>query len=195
MDDMPVSTGRRPAGRPRRLSLDAVVDAACAIGIERLDMAVLADHLNTGVATLYGYVRGRDHLRQLVAQRTALHALDRVEANEWQGLLRAHAEICFSNFKSGPELIATLMEGPRGEEEIAYTRLVTDRLMAHGLDHQRATEAFIGTTQIVLGAAVMRLRPRAPAQGTEEAMVLQSDEGADYRITLERYIRDMENNA
>lgn len=32
---------------------------------------MLAERLNTGVATLYGYVRGREHLLELVAERLA----------------------------------------------------------------------------------------------------------------------------
>jgi len=40
------------AGRPRLLTLDLVLDGALAVGLDRFNMALLADHLGVGVATL-----------------------------------------------------------------------------------------------------------------------------------------------
>jgi hypothetical protein len=41
------------AGRPRLLTLDQVVDGALEVGLDRFNMAMLAEHLGVGVATLY----------------------------------------------------------------------------------------------------------------------------------------------
>ena len=83
--------GKRAVGRPRRLTLDAIVDAACLVGIERLEMCTVAQQLNTGVATLYGYVRGRDHLLELVAERMASRAISDNYGGTWQEVLHGHA--------------------------------------------------------------------------------------------------------
>jgi AcrR family transcriptional regulator len=93
---------KRTVGRPRRLTLDAIVDAACEVGIAKLEMSLVAERLNTGVATLYGYVRGRDHLLELVAQRLVGQALIKDEGQSWQDILREHATITYRLFRSLP---------------------------------------------------------------------------------------------
>src|ERR1700733_15835497 len=67
------STRDRPAKAP--LSEDAVVDAALAIlqsdGLEAVTMRRVAQALDTGAASLYVYVSGRDGLLQAMLDRVA----------------------------------------------------------------------------------------------------------------------------
>lgn len=185
---------KRSAGRPRRLSLDAVIDAACAIGLDQLEMTTLASHLDTGVATLYGYVRSRDHLRQMVAQRIASKAVPAVSGERWQDLLRNHAQFCYSNFGNSPELTVSLLQGENGDAEVTYTQHLVSLLVKAGLQPSHAGEAYVAVTQIVIGAAVMRLRRQTQRDcSTGEQMMHLLDEVSDYRPALDRYIRDCEN--
>lgn len=191
MQDAGVPQLRRPAGRPKRLSVEGIVEAACQIGIEQLDMVTLAEHLNTGVATLYGYVRGRDHILQLVARRMASKALQDVRGDTWEEILRSHAQLCYSNFHSDPELMVSLMEGAKDDAEITYTSQLVSLLTAGGLSHDLAIQAYIGSTQIVIGAALMRLRRQSiDERPTRDRMPISPDQAGNYRPALDRFIRD-----
>lgn len=137
---------------------NTVIDAACEIGLERLEMAALADHLNTGVATLYGYVTNREHLMQMVAQRMAMDALRTIGWSTSQEVLRNHAEFCYSNFRSEPELAVSQIEGENGDEEVSYTRRLVDMLTGGELERPTRSKPISPPRRSVIGVVVMRLR-------------------------------------
>ena len=188
------SAERRSSGRPKTLSRDAIVDAACAIGLERLEMACVAERLNTGVATLYGYVKGREHLLQLVADRLAMKALAVEAGTDWRVVLRQHAEMCYSTFRSDPALICNLIEGRGDDEEIVYGRKLVALLEAGGLKRTLAVAAYIEANQVIIGAAVMLARRHVLARHSldEEGnpVPLPSILG-DYRPALERIVKSV----
>ena len=65
-------TGRR-AGRPRRLTLDQILDAGLAIGLDNnLTMAAVAERLGVSATVLYGYVSGREELIRFASARAAM---------------------------------------------------------------------------------------------------------------------------
>ncbi len=191
---------RRAVGRPRRLTLDAIVDAACAVGVERMEMSSVAERLNTGVATLYGYVRGRDHLLELVAERMASRAMGDTCGGTWQDLLREHAALCFAMFKSRPEMISNLITTGKTDREVAYATNLIAMLEARGLSREQALDIYVETNQAVIGASVMLTRRNllaesciadAAAGKPGMAITLPAVLG-DYHPTLERIIRDYE---
>lgn len=185
--------GKRAVGRPRRLTLDAIIDAACAVGIERLDMCLVAQQLNTAVATLYGYVRGRDHLLELVSERMASRAMADTGGGTWQEVLRGHAALCFAMFNSKPEMIGNLVGGERSDRELTYATNILAMLEKRGLPRAQALDIYVETNQAVIGAAVMLVRRKilATAGGDEDGnpIVLPATLG-DYRPTLDRIVRD-----
>lgn len=185
------SGAKRAVGRPRRLTLDAIIDAACAVGIERLDMHVVAQQLNTGVATLYGYVRGRDHLLELVAERVASRAMADTYGGTWQDVLRGHAALCFAMFKSKPEMIGKLIGGEKSDREVNYAANLIGMLEKRGLSREQAVDLYVETNQAVIGAAVMLVRREilmdAGVDEHGEVIPLPSSLG-DYRPTLERIV-------
>jgi AcrR family transcriptional regulator len=78
----PATSRKRPVrrrGRPPKTTLDDVIDAALRVmdtdGVEALTMARLADEAGVRIMTLYGYVRTRDEIMDLAADRAlgALH--------------------------------------------------------------------------------------------------------------------------
>ena len=194
MDGQPLS-GKRAVGRPRRLTLDAIVDAACAVGIERLEMSLVAQQLNTGVATLYGYVRGRDHLLELVAERMASRAMADSFGGTWQEVLRGHAALCFAMFNSKPEMIGNLIGGEKTDRELAYAANLIALLEKDGLAREQALDLYVETNQVVIGAAVMLARRKilADAGVDENGDMIPLPAGlGDYRPTLERIVHDCE---
>lgn len=186
---------KRAVGRPRRLTLDAIVDAACAVGIERLEMCLVAQQLNTGVATLYGYVRGRDHLLELVADRMASRAIADNYGGTWQEVLRGHAALCFAMFNSRPQMISNLIGGEKTDRELAYAANIIAMLEKRGLSREQALDLYVETNQAVIGAAVMLVRRKVLANvGVDEDgnVIALPPRLGDYRPTLERIVRDCE---
>lgn len=188
-------SAKRAVGRPRRLTLDAIVDAACRVGVERLEMSTVAQQLNTGVATLYGYVRGRDHLLELVAERMASRAIADNYGGTWQEVLRGHAALCFAMFNSRPEMIGNLIGGEKTDREVAYAANILAMLQKRGLSRDQALGIYVETNQAVIGAAVMLVRRKilANAGVDEDGKVIPLPPGlGDYHPTLDRIVRDCE---
>ncbi|WP_181008357.1 TetR/AcrR family transcriptional regulator C-terminal domain-containing protein [Sphingomonas montanisoli] len=158
-------TPRRPQGRPRRLTIDTIIDTACEIGIDRLDMAGLAAKLGTGVATLYGYVDNYDHLVHLTLQRLARSTLIVDHGQSWQAVLREHAAAIFAVYRRHPQLIGHMMDGTRRTlADIVYFDHVVKLLVDRGIAAPRALSLYFEVNQIVVGAAVgMHYRASAEA--------------------------------
>jgi len=165
------------------------------VGIERLEMCSVAQQLNTGVATLYGYVRGRDHLLELVAERMASRAIVDNYGGTWQEVLRGHAALCFAMFNSKPEMIGNLIGDEKSDREVTYAANVIAMLKKRGLSHEQALDLYVETNQAVIGAAVMLVRRKilahAGIDNDGNAIALPLAMG-DYRPTLERIVRDYE---
>jgi len=155
MIEAPVTQVARKPGRPRRVTLDAVVDAACEFGIDQIEMGPVAERLGVGVATLYRYVRDRDHLVELVAARRSRRegVVDRGQS--WQDALRESAASAFAVFSRTPELIGHIMSASIADETDPQT---TDRLLGllvdRGFDPVDALNAYQQVQQVVAGAVV-----------------------------------------
>lgn len=136
------STRDRPAKAP--LSEDAVVDAALAIlkseGLEAVTMRRVADALDTGAASLYVYVSGREGLLQAMQDRiVATIELEAPDPSRWRGqlhslLLRMHQALV-----AHPGIAATtLADPPTTEAVLLLTENLLGILLAGGLDPQGA---------------------------------------------------------
>lgn len=185
----PVSV-RRGVGRPRRLTREAIVDAACEIGLEKLDMCLVAERLKTGVATLYGYVRGRDELARLVVERVAVSANVGRQATSWQEVLREHASVCFHATEERPETLAYFVNEDLGEVESAYAAGVIGQMVSQGLPPDDASLLYVEATQVVIGATMCRARARRIISTHSSRIRFLEGTLGDYRPTLERIIRD-----
>jgi AcrR family transcriptional regulator len=83
----PRSTRSRPAKAP--LSEEVIVDAALEIlraeGLDAVTMRRVASELDTGAASLYVYIRGRDELREAMLDRvSALVPLEEPDPARWR---------------------------------------------------------------------------------------------------------------
>lgn len=139
------STRDRPAKAP--LSADTVVNAALVIlkseGLEAVTMRRVAAALDTGAASLYVYVSGREGLLQTMLDRvTASVELEAPDPSRWRAqlhslLVRMHqALVAHSGIAA-----TTLADPPPTEAVLLLTENLLGILLAGGLDPQDAAWA------------------------------------------------------
>jgi AcrR family transcriptional regulator len=139
------STRDRPAKAP--LSEDAVVDAALAIlqsdGLEAVTMRRVAAALDTGAASLYVYVSGREGLLQAMLDRvTATIELEAPDPSRWRAQLHSLLERMHHALVDHPGMAAlTLEDPPTTEVVLRLTENLLGILLAGGLDPQDAVWA------------------------------------------------------
>src|SRR5271169_6425445 len=113
------STRARPAKAP--LSVEAVVDAALAIlksdGLEAVTMRRVAAALDTGAASLYVYVSGREALLAAMLDRvTATIELEAPDPPRWRAQLHSLLARMYRALIAHPGIAAmTLAESPTTE--------------------------------------------------------------------------------
>jgi AcrR family transcriptional regulator len=136
------STRDRPAKTP--LSEDAVVDAALAIlrseGLEAVTMRRVAAALDTGAASLYVYVSGREGLLQAMQDRiTAAIELEPPDPARWRAQLHSLLKRMHRALVAHPGIAATAMaDPPTTEAALRLTENLLGILLAGGLDPQDA---------------------------------------------------------
>jgi len=157
-------------GRPRLLTLDQVLDGALAIGLDRFNMGVLAEHLGVGVATLYQYVSGRDALVRLaVSRQVARLPLPRDTGQPWTDYVREYALGLQDALAAEPRSIAQFAEGGFGfESEVEMVDGFLAVLISRGFALAEAVRVVRHTGFIAFGAAVVIARERANAAKGED---------------------------
>jgi len=139
------STRDRPAKPP--LSQEAVVDAALAIlksdGVEAVTMRRVAAALDTGAASLYVYVAGREGLQLAMLDRvTADVSLETPDPSRWREQLHALLIRMHDALNSYPGIAAmTLAHPPTTETVLNVAENLMGILLAGGLDPQDAAWA------------------------------------------------------
>lgn len=109
------STRDRPAKPP--LSADAIVDAALSIlraeGLEAVTMRRVAAELDTGPASLYVYIAGRDALRHAMLDRVAgTVALEEPDPARWREQLHALLTGWLRAMEAHPGIAAVAVANP-----------------------------------------------------------------------------------
>lgn len=173
---------RRTAGRPRSLTLEAIVDAACQVEIDALSMAELAKRLNVGVATLYGYVDGIQQVIDLVAQRRGRLQPLGDTGQSWEDLVRNHAAQSFRTLMAWPQLVQQIMyRGSFTESEADYMEHFLVLMDQRGIGPGDALALYHETNKVVLGAVVTGTYSQTiDASGIDQkTMVLQFLQGRD----------------
>ena len=151
------STRDRPAKAP--LSEDAVVNAALAIlkseGLEAVTMRRVAAALDTGAASLYVYVSGREGLLQAMLDRvTATIELESPDPSRWRAQLHSLLQRLRQALAAHPGIAAmTLADPPTTEAVLLLTENLLGILLAGGLDPQGAAWAGDIFVLLVTGAA------------------------------------------
>lgn len=191
-------TRRRSVGRPRRLTLETVVAAACEIEGDKLDMATVARRLQVGIATLYGYLQGRDHLLRLITERR--NRMGRIvdHGQTWQAIVREHAAKSIEIWSRYPQLIQQVTDGEvAGVLSKEYLESLLALLTKRGFSAALALSLYYEISQIVMGAAVagnyMRSSFRIHKGGHDEIMrALVRSHPADELPTLRLAVESAE---
>jgi AcrR family transcriptional regulator len=139
------STRDRPAKTP--LSVDAVVDAALAIlqshGVDAVTMRRVAGELDTGAASLYVYVSGREGLLQAMLDRaTGGITLEEPDPRRWRAQLHAVLERIRAALAAHPGIAAmTLAEPPTTDAVLRLPENLLGIMLAGGVESQGAVWA------------------------------------------------------
>jgi AcrR family transcriptional regulator len=172
------STRDRPAKAP--LSEAAVVDAALAIleseGLEAVTMRRVAAALDTGAASLYVYVSGREGLLQAMQERiTASVELEAPDPSRWRAQLHSLLVRMHRALAAHPGIAATAMaEPPATEAAHVLLENLLGILLAGGLAPQDAAWAADIFALLVTYAAieddVRRADPQELADGLYQTL-------------------------
>jgi AcrR family transcriptional regulator len=170
------STRDRPAKAP--LSEDAVVDAALAIlqsdGLEAVTMRRVASALDTGAASLYVYVSGREGLLQAMLDRvTATIELEAPDPARWRAQLHSLLQRIHEALVAHPGIAAlTLEDPPTTEVVLRLTENLLGILLNGGIEPREAAWACDIFVSLVTAVAseddVRRARGRSDAGDRQE---------------------------
>lgn len=161
------STRDRPAKAP--LSEDAVIDAALAIlrseGLEAVSMRRVAAALDTGAASLYVYVSGRDGLLQAMHERiTAAIELEVPDPARWRAQLHSLLERMRRALIAHPGIASTAMaDPPKTEANLLLLENLLALLLCSGIDPQDAAWTADILAMLVTYAAIEH-EVRRPAE-------------------------------
>jgi AcrR family transcriptional regulator len=151
------STRDRPAKEP--LSEAAVVDAALVIlksdGLEAVTMRRVAAALDTGAASLYVYVSGREGLLQaMLARVTATIELETPDPSCWRAQLHSLLHRMRQVLVAHPGIAAmNLADSPTTEAVLRLTENLLGIMLAGGLDPQDAAWACDIFVMLVMATA------------------------------------------
>jgi AcrR family transcriptional regulator len=169
----PRSTRDRPAKAP--LSQEAVVDAALAIlksdGLEAVTMRRVATALDTGAASLYVYVSGREALFEAMLDRvTAGIELESPDPSRWRAQLHSLLERMHRALVTHPGMAAmTLVDPPTTEAVLDVTENMLGILIAGEIDPRTAAWACDVLVMLVTAVASEDDVRRAEAQSDPDA--------------------------
>jgi AcrR family transcriptional regulator len=145
----------RGVGRPRRLTLEQLLDSAIEMGLADLNMKELAARLGVGIATLYRYVENREALIRLAAGRQATRSAPIDIGQPWEEIVREFAASLFSAVGHQPPLVVGFLEARWGiAVELEFVDAFLGALAARGFSAEEAMQLYRAMTKIVLGAAV-----------------------------------------
>ena len=157
------SAPRRP-GRPSRLSVERVVEAAidCAHegGLEALTMTRLASSLGVGTMTLYGYVANKRELLEMVAERL-FDALEVPQSGAWQDRLADYFRQFRTTALENPVLPALLSVVPIDLPSVSNDmEELLEMMRSQGVDAERAVRGFYAVLGYTMGFVIWEIPRR-----------------------------------
>ncbi len=148
----------RPAKSP--LSEEVIVDAALAIlraeGLEAVTMRRVASELDTGPASLYVYLRGRDELREAMLDRvTSLVEREPADPQRWRNQIHVLMGRLLRALEAHPGIAQVAVANiPTTEHAMDFAESLMATLLAGGIDPRDAAWACDILPLIVTATAV-----------------------------------------
>lgn len=160
------AAARLRRGRPRRLQISQVVEAALAIGPTRLTMGAVAERLGVAKAVLYNYVGSRQELVQLAtAAAVRQHEFPEDHGQPWPIWVLEYARALFEWVTLESEVFEAWISGGHSPVvEVDSAELWLRVLIGHGFSGEEALQLRRAVGQIVIGAAVNFKHERALAR-------------------------------
>lgn len=166
MGDRSTAAATKPVGRPRRLSIDQVLEAAIALGLDRVTMADVARSLGVRVTVLYNYVANRDEMVRFAAVRVAQkHGFPADSGQHWSLYAAEHARALFALFTGPEQIISRYLAGGMGPElELDRAEFWLQAMTARGFNATEALRLLDQTGGIVIGGATTAVHQQRLAE-------------------------------
>lgn len=150
-------------GRPPSVTVPQIVAAAIELGLDKVTLKQIADHLQVAPATLYRHVRNRDELLRLATFQLTLHRkLPDETVGHWSDLALRYAESLLESFLGEPQLVSELLRGRIGPyAEVDVLEQFLAAVGRHGFNAAEGTQLFHAIGTVVLGAAAGLIGHRA----------------------------------
>jgi AcrR family transcriptional regulator len=127
-------TAGRPAprtrGRPARTSLDELVDAAIALGLDRFTLVGVAEHVGVAESTVYGYVPTRAALWSIAAAWVVEQLDVDIDAAGWEEYVERVCEGAVALARRHRGLAEYLWFGPFEPSTVATYEVLVARIQA-----------------------------------------------------------------
>lgn len=150
-------------GRPRRLQLEQVLEAALAIGLQQLTMASVAERLGVAKTVLYGYVSSREELvKHAAAYASRSYRFPEDTGQPWMQWILEYSRALFEVLTMEGELLERWISGDQSpilEVDAAETWLRA--LTTRGFTGEEALRLRRAVSHLVIGAAAARKRDLA----------------------------------
>lgn len=169
----PRSTRDRPAKAP--LSEDVIVDVAMRIlrkeGLDAVTMRRVATELDTGPASLYVYVGGRDELREAMLDRVArMVKLEEPDPARWREQLHTIMRGVLEALEAHPGIARVAVANvPTGEGSLLMAENMLSLMLAGGVTPRDAAWAIDILFMITTASAVETAAYQERGQHTEAA--------------------------
>ena len=150
-------------GRPRRLELDQVIEAALTVGLQHLTMASVAKRLGVSKAVLYGYVESREELVQLASAHAARrHRFPSDYGQPWTMWVLEYARALFEVMTMDGQLLETWLSGNQSPiVEVDAAEGWLQALTSRGFSGEETLQLRRAVSNIVIGAAASMKREHA----------------------------------
>jgi AcrR family transcriptional regulator len=148
--------GQPSRGRPARISLDAIVQAAAEIGF---DQFTLASRLDVTVGAIYRYVQSRDELLLLVAQRTDVDSPPiPSSACHWATTLLDACETTYTFYCRSPSGLERFVGGAFGPHvRVPQRQRTSETLVSQGFSFAEAVALNDAASFVGAGAAINQM--------------------------------------
>jgi AcrR family transcriptional regulator len=156
---------KRTAGRPRVLTLLAIIEAACAIEPSDFSMTAVAQKLGVSVGTLYTYVESRNELERWVSLRRLRSSRITDTGQTWQEVIRTLIRNAVIWFAGDPRTFIRYQEGTVGlMDGLDVMEDAFAILVRRGFTIRQAVDAYRGASLLAMGLALARVHHLAAVE-------------------------------
>jgi len=156
-------TAPRAVGRPPRINRSQIIDAANAVGLDRVTLKAVAAHLDVSIGALYHHFPSKDHLVRAAAEVAAGKIPLPADADQhWAEWLLEWGWYIRGAFASEPALLTQFTQGWLDPDAMARTvEPMLGLLVRQGFAPRDALVAYETVSSFALGEVLGILRRRS----------------------------------